>query len=177
MSLFSGIQAAKPVANANYLSHGSYWLQIQSCKIKPDRKQVPMFVMDAKILRKFGAEGAHDVGEEACHLVKRDSDYWLSEIKGIIMAATGLAEDQVTEAVCEQAIQPDQPLAGIVLEYQGTQVETKASTPEDPKYFTKRFYKRVVSYKELAEGLDEAAKVRFFGATFDWKAAIAAEAG
>ena len=175
-SLFSGIGQAKAPSNSNYLRDGGYWVQVIKCQVKPDRKHVPMFVMDARIIKVL-TPGAHQVGEEACHLVKSNSDYFLPEIKGILMAATGMAQDEISEELCSQAVGDDNPLSMVVLEYQGVEIEPKDSTPDNHKVFTRRFYKRSVPFAELNEGLDDETKARFFGASFDWAGAIKAEAG
>lgn len=177
MSLFSGIGAAKTNKNANYLGEGRYWLQIMKCVIKPDRSGINMFIMETRVIRKDG-EGKHSVGEEACHLVKQGDDYFLIDIKSIVLAATGLAEDSMTEQdlinLCDEVVSDAQPLATFVLDYQGTMKETKASTPENPKMFCSKFYKRCVPFSEIHAGLDEEARVKYFGEAFDWETACAA---
>lgn len=173
MGIFDKIGEASAPANTNYLGEGRYLLRIDACKIKEDRNGVDMFVMETTIVNVIQA-GDHREGEEASHLVKRTSDYFLPEIKGIAIAVTGATADQITPEVCEEIVSDDQPFAGLVLEYVGSQVETKNSTPENPRHVTRRFYKRAVPFGELFQTLSEDQRSRYFP-SLDWEAAIKAE--
>lgn len=179
MGIFSGIGSAKLPTKSTYLGKGRYWIQVMRCKINTNRKHIQQFVMEARIIRVLSdAEvSAHRAGDEATHLVQVSSDYFLGEVKGIIMAAAGVDESDVTEGMCEEVVGEDQPLKGFVLEYNGVEIESKDSTPEKPKLFTRRYYNGRVSAREISETLTDEEKAKYFGASFDWAAQIAEEEG
>ncbi len=64
----------------------------------------------ATFLVKASTPGALPAGTKACHLVWTNSDYFDREIKELLANAANVNPAQITEAMCEAAVSPGQPL-------------------------------------------------------------------
>jgi hypothetical protein len=83
--------------------------------------------------------GSNRVGEVLSNVIMMRNAPAASNVKGFLVAATGLAPDQVTPAVAEKAFGGDgKALAGVKLIARASTIKTKAGKP-----FTKVLWERV----------------------------------
>lgn len=160
VAMFGGVEAAKPMTQANYQRPGRYWQRINKCKTDRSRKNEDFAAIEMtiiKIINTDGVQNPHRVGEDTTRMIMKKQDQFLPEVKAFVCGCTGLPQEQVTEANCNMVFGPDQPLAGMIVEVNGYLITTRAGRP-----FTKVQFEREVKAAEALSVLDPQLVAHFF---------------
>lgn len=139
-SPFAGVESAEVYQRNAYIQDGDYVLKILSVIFKEGRNS-NMVIIEADVLVSnydpTAAPQANHEGTRISTFINAKNDSFLSNVKEFIIAASGFdtsgnprpLDDQVGADECEQAMGPDQPLAGALLYVKAREVVTKAGTP------------------------------------------------
>jgi hypothetical protein len=143
MSLFRGVEDAQVGGGGIYFLPGLYEVEIEKVFTMRSRKDDDLFIVETKILKSDNPE--RKVGTSCSWVVNLKQDAALGNIKAFIGAANGIEgtekerlNEEITEAVCEFVCGEDNPLAGVRLGLQCTNILTKAK-----KDFTKHWWSPV----------------------------------
>ena len=170
--LFKGLGAASANGKGKYYSNeGLYLMRVDAVKGKADRTKIPMVVNEAtvvKVLETVQDEEPHRVGETLSTVSKQNSDYFLSDVKGMIMGLFNLdpdvqMSDEEWEEVADQLIDEEaQPAAGLPVI-----VKVFKTTTKQDKEIALVNWIRSPDWAELFDMLDEDERNRFFP-NLDW---------
>jgi hypothetical protein len=133
MSLFDGVNEAVPGAGGVYFLAGLYKVAVKKVFTMRSRKGDDLFIGEFKILESDCKD--RKVGTSASWIVNFRHDAAMGNIRGFIAACNGIDptnEDRLGEIdkeVCEYAVSDDNPLEGIEVLLEATNIETRAGTP------------------------------------------------
>lgn len=126
MGLFDGIEKAEINGGGTYLREGVYpCVEIEEFKAGRTRKKEDFTVVKMKILESSGPE-ANPVGSTADVMTMMRWDGALGHIKGFLAATMNIAVQEVDAAGTEAAIGEEQPLKGMRVACEATNVKTQA---------------------------------------------------
>jgi hypothetical protein len=113
--------APSAMGDWNYMRAGKYLVRVDRVKEFFNRTGIFCWAMEGTILHVFDShqETGHTVGEVVTHYVESTSDYFLKDIKGLIVAALKCNPAEIDEDDCLDTADEEQPLAGFVLPYHG----------------------------------------------------------
>ena len=175
MSLFAGLGAAQAEAKSEYFSRdGVYWVKIQKVKAGENKNKIPNYGIETQVVHvEDGDENSHRLGANLTDMHSRASDYFLPGVKGFLQGVTNSLDSDYSaeewEALAEQTVSDENPLAGVVCRVEVKVVETKQGSP-----FTKVIWHNSPSMEQVRDTLSDDEKKQFYP-NFDWEAAIAAE--
>lgn len=157
--LFSGIRNAKVSLGASYCKTGRYWGVIRVCKLDQSRKGIIFAAVEMAIVNVIdNAQGlGHRIGEEVSYYTDKSSEYFLSDIKGFIAAATGEDPDSITEEACAMVFGPQNPLQMTTVEWSGRDITTKTGGN-----YTKISFHREVPASEVMATLPPDMQANFY---------------
>lgn len=145
MGHFHGISNASISGNNVYFVEGQYKVRIERAFTMKSRKKADLAIVECTILE--STTSARPAGSKASWVVNLSQDAALGNIKAFIAAANGInpsdevrVQEEVTEEVAEFAFSEANPLSGIVLALQCTNIKTKSGND-----FTKHFFEPVES--------------------------------
>ena len=127
MSIFKGIEKEQVVGGGQYLTPGSYTLEVEEVKTFSSQKVRGRnyFVSEFTILSTTSPEYAP--GGRVSWLVNMDQPSALANIKGFaISLSPDMAEDDVTVDAMEHLISSDNPASGSKVQATAYNVKTKA---------------------------------------------------
>ena len=134
MGLFDGIGNASMSAGGVYFLVGLYRVEIERVLTKRSRKGADLFIVETTILESNNSDRPE--GISCSWIVNRSNDAALGNIKKFLAATQGLDpadpdnEDQINEEVTadvvEFAVSDENPLEGIVLDLEATNIKTRA---------------------------------------------------
>lgn len=156
MSIFGGIAGTKASKDANYIRPGNYVLFIDRIKQDKNRQDVPFVAVETTVLAVLAKETnddgvvvSHKAGESVTDMYMaggKGAEMFLPNIKAMVMALVGCAEDDVDEEACKVMVSDAQPMAGIVAKVQAREITTKGGNP-----YTKVSYQGVLTSSEFGE--------------------------
>lgn len=146
MGIFDGIDDARVSGDGNWVRPGHYFARINGVKLTKKFTGEHFLAVEMQIVQALDDdEGTgHRVGEDVTHLMKASSPSFLGNVKQFVSATLGCSPDEVGKAEADRVTSDEQPLAGIVVEFVGREITTKAGRP-----FTKVTYKREVPTNEI----------------------------
>jgi len=131
MGMFAGIESARVGGGGIYFLQGIYRVEIVKVFAMKGRKGDDLFIVETKILESDNAE--RRVGGSCSWVVNLKHEPALGNIKGFIAAANGIdptnkaeVDSQVNEEAVEAACHADNPLEGIIIDLEATEIKTKA---------------------------------------------------
>ena len=133
MGMFDGIEGASSSKGGVYLLPGNYLLAVQAAKIGSSRNKGDFFVVEFEIVSSDNPE--RPVGSRVSWMTMKNNDAFLGNVKGFAQAALDMAEDDITAEDIEAMIDDEQPLVGVQVKAQATNIVTRAG-----KDFTKVFW-------------------------------------
>lgn len=158
MSMFKGIGDAKSSINSDYIRAGRYLTYVKAFKShrnRAEQRQAFFELIVVAVLDDSQAaaepDGPHRVGDNVTRMWTLNKDAALPDLKLTLKTITGMAEDQITEAVCEQLASAANPLEGLFVEWSGRVGKTKQGHP-----FTYVDVKRRWSADEVEKAVDPA---------------------
>lgn len=158
MGLFSGIEDANIGGNNVYFVEGQYIVEVVRAFTMKSRKKQDLAIVEC-LIRDSTVE-QRPVGSKASWVVNMGQDAALGNIKAFVAAANGLdtsdeekVKAEVTEDVAEFAFSDANPLVGVCLSLQCTNIKTK-----EKKDFTKHFWEALSP--EIAEELAAQAAAK-----------------
>lgn len=123
-SAFKGIGSHSAARDSEYFRAGRYLVCLQAFKTGQNRQNIPNFAFETAVAAVLDdsasardPKGAHAPGHKASWVLSTKLDSCFPNLKGAIMAATGVAEEAITEEFCEQLTSSAQPLAGMYFEF------------------------------------------------------------
>lgn len=102
MGLFSGVEQAQATKGGVYVLPGSYLVEVVACHPIRNRKREDLVLVELKIVESTNAE--RKPGTSMSWLPKVQTDTFLPNIKAYFAAIFDSPESDVTEAVCEMAM-------------------------------------------------------------------------
>lgn len=162
MGMFKGIEGAKASFDASYMGEGHYLCRIDRLKADKTRAGDHFLAVEMTVLHTYTdgdgtADKWHQPGNAVSHLMMCKHDSFLGNVKSMIANLLGVHETEVTEADCDQASGPNQPLGGIVAEVRARGIMTRAQKP-----FTKITYVREFPASELQDTLSPKMLTAYF---------------
>lgn len=164
--MFDGVEKAKASFDSNYVRRGHYLALITKVKADQNRQDQDFVAVEMTILHTHsdgdgkelqGTEEAgtndtwHRAGEDVSHIMMKKHDSFLGNLKSFIANVMDVDPADVTKATCVKACcQPDQPMAGRVVELKNRVIQTRAGND-----FTKVSYVRELEPKEYAGVVDQ----------------------
>ena len=166
--IFKGLGKAKASQSANYVRPGNLILRLDKFKVDKARKG-EILAIEMTVLKVLGGgvpgKDPHTVYEAVTHLLPNfgnGQDMFLPNLKGFLenildVPENELQDDEGLEQMCLQisnedpANGPVQPMRGILIHLQATDITTKAGRP-----FTRIDYQREVPAAEALTTLDPA---------------------
>jgi len=131
MGMFAGIESARVGSGGVYFLAGLYRVEIVKVFAMRGRKGDDLFIVETKILQSDNAE--RRPGGSCSWVVNLKHEPSLGNIKGFIAAANGIdpnnkgeVDSQVNEEAVEAACHADNPLEGIIIDLEATEIKTKA---------------------------------------------------
>lgn len=138
MSLFDGMETAVPGIGGVYLSAGLYPdLEVLAVKSIKNRKGTAGFCVELMVHESSGP-AALPKGTKCAWMTMADKDSFLGSVRGFLhmamseLAGAALELKEIDTATADMAVAEENPLKGIRMSAQATQVKTKAG-----KDFTK----------------------------------------
>lgn len=139
-SPFAGVESAEVYQRNAYIQDGDYILKVLSVIFKEGRNSNMVIIEADVIVSNYdptSAPSANHEGTRISTFINAKNDSFLSNVKEFIIAASGFdpsgnprpLDDQVSADECEQAMGPDQPLAGALLYVKAREIMTKSNTP------------------------------------------------
>lgn len=191
-SKYASVSGATVSRRANYIRPGRYLVRVDRFEEGQNRKKQDFVVSQMTVVnvsetavpgRDYDRDRdlpLHSVGEEISDLMMVANIAFEQRVKGFVMAAGDLTQEDFDEeeyegALIDAAVAEDQPLAGYTVEVLAEQiVKQGASEPySNDDVYTRCTYIRRVPASELAEHLGEKDLTRFYP---DLDEKIAAEA-
>lgn len=128
MGVFGGIKEAKFSEGGIYVLPGVYRVQITACKQIKTRTGKQAFIVECKILESTNPERLP--GSQVTWMVTLDKEPALGNIKQFLAIALECGEDQITEEVCEFAVNEQaNPLKDRIVRCSAINIQTKANRP------------------------------------------------
>jgi len=155
-SPFDGIQTTAASRDANYVTPGHYVMRIDDVRLKKNRKEEPIFVIEMTPLHVLASElckmngkdtASNKQGVPCTHLIPftgPGKDMALPNIKAFVLGCQpGTDEADIDEDAMQFIVSDDQPLSGSVVEVVARSIRTKSD-----KDFTKINYVGPMSLKD-----------------------------
>ncbi len=131
MGLFEGVEGAKVGQGGVYFLAGNYLVEVEKVLAKRSRKKEDLFIVEAGILESDNAQ--RKAGSSASWIVNFKHDAALGNIKGFLAACNGIdpgdrakVDEEITEDVCEYAVDDENPLSGTRVKLSCVMTQTKA---------------------------------------------------
>lgn len=138
--IFKQIAASKVSTGGVYFVPGNYLVSVAKAFLMTSRKGSHLAIVECEILESDVAE--RPVGSRASWVVNMSQDAGPGNVKAFIAAAIGISpsdtnrvDAEVTEEFCAEAFGETNPLEGVKLKLQCSQVKTRAGTD-----FTRHFW-------------------------------------
>lgn len=129
MGIFDKIEEASVGGDGNWVRPGRYTAEIMAVKLTKKytgEEFVAIEMTIASVLDNDEGRG-HKVGEAITQLLKVNNAMFLGNFKQFISATLGVDPDDVTKAEAMRATSDEQPMAGIVVEFNARIIKTKAN--------------------------------------------------
>jgi hypothetical protein len=127
MALFKGIEKEQVGGGGNYITPGTYSLEVMEVKTfeSQQKKGRTYFCVDFSVLSSTNPE--HDPGQAISWLVNMEQPSALSNVKGFALALSGDMKDtDVNEEAMEHLVSSDNPAAGTRMKANAYAVKTRA---------------------------------------------------
>lgn len=146
---FEGVEDAKVTGSYVYEKPGKYIERIDRVVVKKNRKKAWVLIFEKTVVHVLDDDNGqgHSVGDRVSHLMKRDSEYFLSEIKKIVANILMVKPKRVTGAICKQISSKEQPLRGMLIECDNKNKVVGANEDGKGYDWTVVNYKRVPAVK------------------------------
>lgn len=158
-SPFKGIENEKAQRDSEYMRAGRYLACIRLFDTGVNRKKIANVRFETVIVAVLDAQaataepkGAHAIGHKATWMMSFGKDGTMPNLKKAIMNCTGVPEEEVTEAFCDQLRSAAQPLAGMFVEF-----DNRVVSLEDGGLFTVVQLRRRWMKREILAVTTEAA--------------------
>lgn len=164
-TIFSGIESVEVYERTVYCGPGRYLARIDRVTQGINRKKAFYVAIEMTIVHVFSDGGGqgHRVGDAVTRYIGA-SDYFLKDVKAFISKALDVDPSQIDEDDCITVVSDEQPLAGVVVEWEGVQKPAKKQEPGQPmKFFTNVFFKGRWEPEDVENLLDAETFARFFG--------------
>lgn len=157
--IFKSIKDVKMRQAANYIRAGAYWTRLDAIKIDKNRKGFVFMAVEMTIVKVLDDDQGrgHKVGEEVCHMLMKDNDSFLPNVKAMIAHIMDMKPEEIEAQHAETICAEDQPLRGTVVD-----VYARAITTRQNKPFTEVNYRREVPPAEAANMLDAETQRLYF---------------
>lgn len=123
-SPFKGITNHTAARDSEYMRAGRYLVHLNAFKTGSNRQNIPNFVFETTVVAVLDdtncvrdPKGPHAIGHKASWVLSTKMDSCFPNLKGALMAATGVQEEAITEEFCEQLTGSAQPLRGMYFEF------------------------------------------------------------
>lgn len=165
---FSGINQAQRRNRSSTFRPGGYWVRIDGMKYQPDRLTNWRFITETTVIRVIdnGPTGSpNPVGDNPSYMLKRATDYFLSDLNAMIGGILGLPAADITEQNIYDLISERQPLRNMIVEVQvvgkpRNKIDTRTGQPLPD--WNNVYFKREVPASEALGVLDAHSQERFF---------------
>lgn len=157
--IFKTIKDVKMRQSANYVRAGSYWARIDAIKLDQSRKGAVFLAVEmtvVKVLEDDQGRG-HKVGETVSHLMMKDADSFLPNVKAMIAHIMDMKPEEIEAQHAEAICAADQPLKGCVVDLYNRMISTRKGNP-----FTEVNYRREVPPAEALAALDAEVQRLYF---------------
>lgn len=167
MGVFDKVAETKASVGGNYIQAGRYIVRIE--RLKKDKRTtdgVEYVAIEQAILQTL-ADGRPDLegkpvkanqpGDTPTHLLTADKLSFLGNFKAFLMRACEVEEAAITKADCEQAVGPENPLGGVIMEVDANVIRTRKGTP-----FTRVQYVRRLPLSQVADQLSDKVKALLY---------------
>lgn len=134
MGYFGKMKEASMTGGGVYFLEGIYRVRLVKVHMYSGRKGDAFFIVEAEIIESNNPQ--RPVGMKCSQVIKMSQDAALGNIKAFLAAANGIdidadgamqvVQEEITEEVAELAVHASNPLAGIELKLQCTQIKTQA---------------------------------------------------
>lgn len=138
-----------------YMEPGEYLIRIDAIKRGANRKGQGNFKLEGTIVHQFQGEN-HGVGVSVCDMYSEASDFFFSEVKGMIAGIAGKPSADVTYDDLLNLSSDSQPLKGIVVEYSAWSKDTQSGGK-----ITKKQCKGMKTEAEFRDVASEEEVTRF----------------
>lgn len=161
MGMFDKIESVGRQFDNNFLRAGRYILWIDEVATGKGRRAEHWRLVGKVVAVLDGDEGrGHKLGEIVKRIRPDNQDGSLPEFKALVCVMYDCTEDEVTPADCNEiSLARDKggknPLGGTFVEVAARQVETRESTPEKPRFFTRCDYVRRIEHADVRAVIGE----------------------
>jgi hypothetical protein len=122
---FDGIESAETSGRLPNIVPGRYVFEIQALKMIRSRTKGSMFIAEFRVAEALGTN-ANEVGSLCSWIVKMSLDNAKGNIKGFVAALLNEPNTNVTSAMCEDLVAPDQIARGRKIRGDASVIKTKA---------------------------------------------------
>lgn len=157
-SMFKGIDNANPQQSSDYFRGGRYLAQVNKFKVHKNDEDLIHYIFEMTILKVLDPSeaakepgGPHGVGHEVSWVMAKHKKPTMPNLKGVLMAITGVPKEEVDMKFCAALASSSQPLAGMVVEWANKVITTKGAG----KPFTRVSAKRTWSAEEVIEAVGQ----------------------
>lgn len=161
MTMFDKIEGVSRQFDNNFLRAGRYILWIDEVATGKGRKTEHWRLVGKVVAVLDSDEGrGHKIGEMVKRIRPDTQDGSLPEFKALVCTMYECEESEVTKEDCNEiTLARDKggknPLGGMFVEVAARQVETRESTPEKPKFFTRVDYVRRIQSQDVRAVIGE----------------------
>lgn len=164
MGAFSGMKDAKRGYNSNPLTEGDYVARIDRCDFFEAQQNGEFYKITLTILAV--GSGPHKEGEVVNILYgrKHGNTQFLQNVKSFIAGVMNVEDGLIDEAATMRTLDPEQVLAGLVIQVKASRRNSKKSKREDgtPFEYSVYTYSPTLSDEDIKQTLGEARVKRFF---------------
>ncbi len=131
MGIFDNIEKAAVGGDGNWVRPGRYTAEIMAVKLTKKFTGEEFVAIEMTIVNVLdNDEGrGHKAGESITSLMKVNLASFLGNFKQFISATLGVDPDDVTKVEANRATSDEQPLAGIIVEFNARIIQTQAGKP------------------------------------------------
>lgn len=129
-SVFDGMEGADPTQQGgNYLKDGKHTIEVVKVELKNSRSGVQFYIVEGKVVETDSDHKNMKPGRTITWMVKMTLDSALNNIKNFLCATTGADSDEIGKQEAMDSVAPEQPLAGVFVKCEATEITTKAGKP------------------------------------------------
>jgi len=155
MGMFSDIKGRRGTQGGVYFQKGHFVVEINRVKKGNTRKNVGFFAAETTVIEQSSGAtlntGPSEPGSKPAFFVTDDKDPFLDNVADFMRAImwimgndagiddlpSSITEMEPEEDDVEEACGEENPYAGLIIGVEAFPVETRASTPEKPKYYSR----------------------------------------
>ena len=124
MGMFKGIEDAQASAGNGYIKDGMHLFKVVECKGRADGYKGNSFIAVCEVIESTREEYKPGIRRDFVRNITKQRAMALADIKAFLAGVLDMEPEEITEEICDEAVEEDSPVVGQLVKCNAATVDT-----------------------------------------------------